>query len=82
MTKRYNATIDLGADLGAFVDSKLETGRYGTTTEMIRAGLRLLQMEEAKLEALRVALIEGEESGDPKKFKAGALSELIKGDFE
>jgi antitoxin ParD1/3/4 len=41
----------------------------------VRAGLRLLEEQEAKLSALRAALIEGEESGPPTPFDFDAFIE-------
>jgi antitoxin ParD1/3/4 len=75
-------SVELGSELGTFVSIGVQKGRYRSASEMLRAGLRLLQFEEAKLEALRGALIEGEESGAPQKFKAGKLLNMIEGDFE
>jgi len=75
-------TVELGNELGLFVSSGVKKGRYRSASEVIRAGLRLLQDEEAKLEGLRRALIEGEESGEPRKFKAGELSSMIEGNTE
>ena len=48
--------------------AKKKTGRYNSASEVIRAGLRLLQDEETKMAALRSALIEGENSGQPTSF--------------
>lgn len=57
-----------------FIQVKINDGRFASTSEAIRAGLRLLEAEEVNLDALRQALREGEESGyiddfDPKAFK-------------
>lgn len=58
-----NTSFILGDHFDAFVTAQIEAGRYANATDVIRSGLRLLEEQEAKLEALRRALIEGEESG-------------------
>ena len=63
-----NTSISLGDHYIDFVDHQVETGRYGSVSEVVRAGLRLLEEREIKLEALRSALIEGEESGPAESF--------------
>jgi antitoxin ParD1/3/4 len=68
-----NTSISLGDHFTRFVDSQLEQGRYGSASEVVRAGLRLLEEHEAKVEALRRALIEGEESGRPAPFDSEAF---------
>lgn len=58
-----NTSVSLGDHLADFVDRQVAGGRYGSVSDVVRAGLRLLEEHEAKLEALRAALAEGETSG-------------------
>jgi len=46
-----------------FIQSRLITGRYKNASEVVRAGLRLLEEEENKIIVLRNAIQEGIESG-------------------
>ncbi|BFM49104.1 type II toxin-antitoxin system ParD family antitoxin [Marinomonas sp. THO17] len=61
-------SIDLGEHFTNFLSELKETGRYRNASEAVRAGLRLLEEQEAeyqtKLETLRQALRAGEESGE------------------
>jgi antitoxin ParD1/3/4 len=63
-----NTSISLGDHFSEFVDRQLSHGRYGSASEVVRAGLRLLEDHETKLQALRAALIAGEESGPSAPF--------------
>jgi antitoxin ParD1/3/4 len=58
-----NTSVTLGAHYEEFISQQIGQGRYGSTSEAIRAGLRLLEEREARLSLLRRALLEGEESG-------------------
>jgi antitoxin ParD1/3/4 len=57
-------SINLGDHFTAFLGHLTESGRYGSASEAVRAGLRLLEQEEAKYESLMDALEEGEASGE------------------
>ena len=66
MTK--DATVVLGDHFKAFVEAEIAAERYDSASDVVRAGLRLLEEREAKFEALRAALIEGETSGASMPF--------------
>lgn len=57
-----NTSISLGNHFEAFVNSQIATGRYKNVSEVIRAGLRLLEDEESKMIALKSAIQKGLES--------------------
>lgn len=63
-----NTSISLGDHFVGFIDTQVQTGRYGSASDVVRAGLRLLEEHEAKVKALEAALIAGEESGTPTPF--------------
>lgn len=63
-----NTSIVLDNHFDQFVGNSVESGRYGSASEVVRAGLRLLEEHETRLETLRSALIAGEESGAPSAF--------------
>lgn len=61
-----NTSITIGNHFEKFVALQIASGRYGSFSEAVRAGLRLLEDQEAKLAVLRGALIDGEKSGKAK----------------
>lgn len=54
-----NTSISLGSYFDEFVQSQVSDGRYKNVSEVIRAGLRLLENEESKLKYLRNSIDEG-----------------------
>jgi len=58
-----NTSVTLNDHFDAFVSERVKNGRYGSASEVIRAGLRLLESNETKLESLRTMLAKGEASG-------------------
>ena len=55
-----NNSVTLGDHFSEFIDEKIKEGRFETVSEAVRAGLRLLEADELKLEVLRNTLAEGE----------------------
>ncbi|QLF69565.1 type II toxin-antitoxin system ParD family antitoxin [Peteryoungia desertarenae] len=73
MNKPVQVTIAEPYD--SFVEAQLESGAFKSAEDVVEAGLKLLQEEQARIEWLRNALIEGENSGparqvDRDEFKA------------
>ena len=71
-----STSVALDERLVGFIDRQVAEGRYGSASEVVRAALELLEEHEARLEALRGALIEGEQSGPSAAFDFDALSEV------
>lgn len=63
-----NTSFSLGDHFNSFIDEQVAHGRYASASDVVRAGLRLLEEQEARLAALRAALIEGEVSGPSLPF--------------
>lgn len=68
-----NTSISLDDHFADFLAREIQTGRYRSASEVVRAGLRLLEDQEAQISALRAALVSGEESGDPEPFDFAAF---------
>ena len=63
-----NTSISLGNYFDEFVQSRIKEGRFKNVSEVIRAGLRLLEEEESKARALKSAIQEGVDSGIAHDF--------------
>ncbi len=57
-------SVTIGPQLDDFVGKLIESGRYGSTSEVVRSALRLLEQQENQLTALRNAIEAGEQSGE------------------
>ncbi|GET45589.1 type II toxin-antitoxin system ParD family antitoxin [Capnocytophaga felis] len=63
-----NTSVSLGSYFDQFISNQIATGRYKNVSEVIRAGLRLLENEESKTIALRNAIKEGLDSARVEDF--------------
>lgn len=68
-----NTSVSLGEYFTTFIDSQVQAGRYGSASDVARAGLRLLEERDLKLKALQSALAAGEDSGIPQAFQGEAF---------
>jgi antitoxin ParD1/3/4 len=66
-------TITLADQQAAWLRSQVENGRYLDDSEAIRDLIRREQGRAAELQAIRDALIEGEQSGEPQPFDLNAF---------
>jgi antitoxin ParD1/3/4 len=73
-----NTSISLGNHFENFITNRINDGRFNNASEVIRAGLRLLEEEENRVLALRQAIQEGKDSGKTKDFKPKKFLETLK----
>jgi antitoxin ParD1/3/4 len=73
-----NTSVSLGDYFENFVDNSISEGRFTNASEVIRAGLRLLEEEESKIIALKIAINEGIESGIAENFNPNNHLEFLK----
>ena len=81
---RKNTSVALGTYFESFVENKISQGRYKNASEVIRAGLRLLEVEENYLSSLKSAIQEGLDSGvatdfDPQKYLKSLKAKRLNG---
>jgi len=73
-----NTSISLGNYFDQFIQNRIKEGRFKNVSEVVRAGLRLLEEEENKVIALKTAIQEGIESGIAKDFDPKKHLESLK----
>ncbi len=71
-----NTSVALGDHFDGFISQLIENGRYASASEVVRAGLRLLENRENKAATLRRLLEEGESSGIAEYSYESLMSEL------
>lgn len=59
-----NTSVSLGPHFTRFIEAQMQGGRYSTASDVVRAGLRLLEEHESRVKALNAGL----ESGEPRPF--------------
>ena len=78
-----NTSVSLGDHFVQFIDTQVQSGRFGSASDVVRAGLRLLEEREQTAQALREALVAGERSGVPEpldfdRLKAAKRAKLAR----
>ncbi|OKH88628.1 type II toxin-antitoxin system ParD family antitoxin [Thalassospira sp. TSL5-1] len=57
-------SVTIGSQLDEFVGELIQSGRYGSTSEVVRSALRLLERREKQMQSLRSAIEAGDKSGE------------------
>ncbi|WP_339707806.1 type II toxin-antitoxin system ParD family antitoxin [Algoriphagus aquimarinus] len=73
-----NTSISLGNHFESFIEETISEGRFTNASEVVRAGLRLLEEEENRVIALRSAIKEGLESRRALNFDPKSHLESLK----
>ena len=71
-------TITLTEQQDSWVKAQINAGHYTNDSEYIRDLIRREQERSAEIEAIRAALIEGEASGEPRRFDAAAFKQKMR----
>ncbi len=77
-----NTSIILGEHFDKFIQSEIKSGRYSSASEVVRTGLRLLEIEKKKIQAINKALTIGEESGKPIVFDNNKFKSRMRKKFK
>ena len=70
-------SFTLGEHWEVFMKNQIASGRYGSASEVVRDGLRLLERRETKIAALQKAITEGFESGIVENFSMDELQKEL-----
>lgn len=73
-----NTSISIGNYFDNFIQNRISAGRFKNASEVVRAGLRLLEEEETRIIALREAIQKGIESGIAYDFNPESHLERLK----
>lgn len=78
MNMARTVTVSLGPHFEEYIQAGIKSGKYNNVSEMIRAALRHLEEDEARLAAFCSAIDEGEASPDVEGFDEEAFIAEIK----
>ena len=78
MTMARTVTVSLGPHFEEYIQAGIKSGKYNNVSEMIRAALRHMEEDEAKLAAFCAAIDEGDASSDVVDFDEDAFIAEIK----
>ena len=73
-----NTSVALGSYFDDFIKAQIAQGRYNNASEVIRAGLRLLEDTENQALALNKAILDGLDSGIAEDFDPTAHLRTLK----
>ena len=73
-----NTSISLGDHFESFIEHSLSEGRFKNASEVVRAGLRLLEEDEIRLVVLKNAIQEGIYSGRVQNFDPDKHLSILK----
>jgi len=62
-------SADLGKQLESYIQQLVDTGRYGSKSEVLREGVRLVQDRETRLAALDASIMRGLADADADRTK-------------
>jgi antitoxin ParD1/3/4 len=77
-----NTSVTIGDHFNNFISEQVQAGRYGSASDVVRAGLRLLEEHETRVKALQEALIAGERSGKVRPFDFEAFKARKRAEYE
>ena len=69
-----NTSITLGEHFDQYIAEQLASGRYRTASELIRESLRLHEVRDVKIAAMRASIEEGIASGLYENFSLDELN--------
>lgn len=75
-------TITLTDQQNAWIKSQIDAGHYTNDSEFIRDLIRREQERSIEIEAIRAALVVGEESGEPRAFNAAAFKQRMHATYD